>query len=331
MFEDMAATDFPSFLSAFWEDKGWDTSVKENDDGTFLIAGDKSDGTRGLIGVRPSGGTEIGASEVEEFAAFCDKKGVDVRVMATRGRFTTGARSAADAGDVHLLDPNELTSAVRDEGAEEIVAEFSGGGGGGGSILDNVPDLPIAVPDGLPSGIPVVPLAIAAIVVFAAVFAGGTVLSFVPFVDGGAGAQADSGPPITALSLDGQGNATATVAWDSEVRDTITTNTGKEYNLSSTETFVLVRMEVTAPQNQSVVLRGDRFALAVNGSTYGHQRLVGVSNTLPVQVSAGNTTQVVAVFSVPDDFEGATLLAQRGDPGIQFVRTPLDFEVRDGQ
>jgi hypothetical protein len=325
MFEDMAAADFPAFLSAFWEDKGWDTSVKENDDGTYLVAGDKSDGTRGLIGVRPTEDTEIGASEVEDFAAFCDKKGVDVRVMATRGRFTTGARSAADAGDVHLLDPNELASAVRDEGAEDIVAEFTSAGGGG-SLLDNIPDVPITVPSGIPSGIPVVPLAIAAIVVFAAVFAGGTVLSFVPFV-GGTSAPADGGPAVTAISMDGQANATATVAWDSEVTDSITSKAGKTYEAPDNETFVVVRMEVTAPENQSVVLRGDRFALSVNGSGYGYQRLSGASNILPIQVPAGNTTQAIAVFSVPEGFEGATLAAQPGDPGIRFVRADLSFEL----
>jgi len=127
--------------------------VTPNDDGTYLVAGDKESGTRGLIGVRPSGETEIGASEVEDFAAFCDKKGVDVRVMATRGRFTTGARSAADAGDVHLLDPNELASAVRDEGVEELVGKFTGGGGGG-SLFDS---LPFPVPSGLPKGCPSCP------------------------------------------------------------------------------------------------------------------------------------------------------------------------------
>jgi hypothetical protein len=326
MFDDMAAADFPRFLSAFWEDKGWDTSVKENEDGTFLVAGDKSDGTRGLIGVRPTADTEIGSSEVEDFAAFCDKKGVDVRVMATRGRFTTGARSAADAGDVHLLDPNELASAVRDEGAEDIVSQFTGGGGG--SLFDNLPDVPITVPSGLPSGIPVVPIAIAAIVVFAAVFAGGTVMSLVPFVGGGAGASADGGPAVTAFSLDGQANATATVAWDSEVTDSLSSSTGDTYEAPDGETFLVVRMEVTSPANQSVVLRGDRFALRVNGSTYGYQRLSGTTNMLPVQVQPGNTTQTIAVFSVPEGFEGATLVAQPGDPGIRFVRADLSFELK---
>lgn len=325
MFDDMAPADFPAFLAAFWEDKGWDTSVQANQDGTYLVAGDKSDGTRGLIGVRPAADTEIGASEVEDFAAFCDKKGVDVRVMATRGRFTTGARSAADAGDVHLLDPNELASAVRDEGAEDIVAAFTGSGGG--SLLDSFPSVPIAVPDGLPSGIPVVPIAIAAIVVAAAVLGGGTVLSFVPFVGASSSTPADAGPPVTALALGGQGNSTVTVAWDSEVTDSITANSGKTYEAPDGETFVVVRMEVTAPENQSVVLRGDRFALSVNGTTYGYQRLSGASNILPVQVQAGNTTQAIAVFSVPEGVEGATLVAQPGDPGIRFVRADLSFQL----
>ncbi|MFC3478296.1 restriction endonuclease [Halobacterium litoreum] len=330
MFEDMSESAFPEFLAAFWGEKGWDASVTENDDGTYLVAGDKENGNRGLIGVRPSGDTEIGASEVEDFAAFCDKKGVDVRVMATRGRFTTGARSAADAGDVHLLDPNELASSVREEGAEGLVEEYAGGGGGGGSLFGGLPGLPIPVPSGVPSGIPVVPLVAAALVVAAAVFAGPTLLGFVPFVGGGGGGG-DVGPPVTAMSLvdanESAGNVT-TVRWDVRVQDSVS---GGNYTAPAGETFVVVQTNVTA-SGSPATLRPEQFVLAVNGTNQPVREFSNASRSfrstqLPVRVSPGQSSRAVLVFTAPEGFDGATLVETYDGPGVQFVRTDLAFDV----
>ncbi|CQH47839.1 homolog to restriction system mrr [Halobacterium hubeiense] len=324
MFEEMPASEFPRFLAAFWEEKGWSTSVTENDDGTYLVGGDKDNGKRGLIGVRPSEDTEIGASEVEDFAAFCDKKGVDVRVMATRGRFTTGARSAADAGDVHLLDPNELASSVRDEGAEGLVEQFTDGDGG--SLLDNVPSPPI--PGGVPSGVPVVPIVVAVVVVLAAVFAGPTLLGFVPFVGGGGGG--DAGPAFTAFSMAADENTTASAEWDVSVQDEIQTD-ANTYEPPEGETFVVVQLNVTAGDSQ-VVVRQQNFALVVNGTNYGYQRFENASQQFQQQRAAvtaapGESGRLVVVFSVPAEFDGATLVERADGPGLRFQRADLDFDV----
>ncbi|WP_232700785.1 restriction endonuclease [Halobacterium wangiae] len=331
MFEEMDEPAFPKFLAAFWAEKGWNTSVTANNDGTYLVAGDKDSGSRGLIGVRPSAETEIGASEVEDFAAFCDKKGVDVRVMATRGRFTTGARSAADAGNVHLLDPNELASAVRDEGVEELVGKFTGGGGGGGSLFDS---LPFPVPSGLPSGVPVVPIAAAVVVVLAAVFAGPTLLGFVPFVGGGGGGgAADAGPPFTAMSLANSGNATAngtanvtTVQWDARVQDTV-----GNYSARPNETFVVVQFNATAG-DEITTLRPGNFVLHVDGRNRAPQTFQNTTNAfkaklLPTRIAPGETSSAAVVFSVPEDFDGATLVETYDGPGVRFERAELTFDV----
>ncbi|WP_232687287.1 restriction endonuclease [Halobacterium zhouii] len=325
MFEEMDEPAFPEFLAAFWEEKDWETSVQPNDDGTYLVAGDKESGTRGLIGVRPGKDTEIGASEVEQFAAFCDEKGVDVRVMATRGRFTTGARSAADAGDVHLLDPNELASSVRDEKATHLVDEYSTGGGGG-SLFDGLPALPFPVSGGLPSGVPVVPVLVVVVVVLAAVFAGGTLASVVPFVGGG-GAGDNPGVAVTALSLGDTDNATVVVAWDARQQDEIRTKAGQAYRPPENETFVVVQLAASTTTNSTAVLRGGRFALAVNGTNYGVQRLRNATGMLPIQVDATNETRAFAVFSVPEGTEAGTLVATAGDPGVRFEREHLAFQV----
>jgi hypothetical protein len=331
MFEEMDEADFPEFLAAFWAEKGWDTSVQPNEDGTYLVGGDKDDGTRGLIGVRPTAEIEIGASEVEDFAAFCDQKGVDVRVMATRGRFTTGARSAADAGDVHLLDPNELASSVRDENAEHIVEEYSTGGGGG-SLLDNVPSLPIPVPSGVPSGVPIVPIVVAVVVVLAAVFAGGTLLSMVPFIDAGGGETGgNAGPALTAFSLAAE-NTTASADWDARVQDKIVA-ANNTYRPGDNETFVVVQMNVTAGDSQ-VVVRSENFALSVNNTNYGHQQFANASQQFRSEMAAvtagsGESGRILVVFSVPEGFDGATLVERADGPGLRFDRTDLEFSVDD--
>lgn len=319
MFDEMSAADFPEFLAALWAEKGWSTSVQANEDGTYLVGGDKDDGTRGLIGVRPATDTEIGASEVEDFVAFCDRKGVDVRVMATRGRFTTGARSAADAGDVHLLDPNELASSVREENAQDLVEAFSGGEDDA-SVLAGFP-LPS------PSGIPVVPLLVAAVVVVAAVLASGPMLSLVPFV-GSAGTAGGAGPAFTAFSLAGDGDATA--EWDARVQEELRT-ANNTYRPAAGETFVVVQLRVSAGDSP-VTLRSEQFALAVNGTNYAPQTLANVSGEfrgklLPVRVAAGESGRALVVFSVPEGFDGATLVERADGPGLRFERAALEFDV----
>jgi hypothetical protein len=327
MFEDMAEPAFPEFLAAFWEERGWETSVTENDDGTYLVAGDKDNGRRGLIGVRPSEDTEISASEIEDFAAFCERKGVDVRVMATRGRFTTGARSAADAADVHLLDPNELASAVRDEGVEDLVEEYTGGGGdGGGGLFAAIPSVPLPVPAGLPSGIPVVPLLAAAVVVAAAVFVGPTLLGAVPFVGGGGGGGGSAGAPVTALSLADTNQTAATVAWDARTQDDI-----RNYSTGPNQTFLVVQFNATST-NGTVALRSEHFALAVNDSFLAVQEFTNMSQSfrstqLPVAVPANGSASGVMVFMVPEDFDGATLVETYDGPGLRFQRAELEFAV----
>ncbi|WP_336034977.1 restriction endonuclease [Halobacterium yunchengense] len=323
MFEEMPESAFPEFLAAFWAEKGWSTSVQPNDDGTYLVGGDKEDGTRGLIGVRPGGSTEIGASEVEDFAAFCDRKGVDVRVMATRGRFTTGARSAADAGDVHLLDPNELASSVREEGVEDLVGEYADEDDG--SVLDALPGLPIPVP----SGVPVVPVAAAVVVVAAAVFAGPALVGAVPFVGGGGGGG-DADVAFTSFSLAADENATAVAEWDARVQDEVVT-ANNTFRPNESETFVVVQLNVTAGESPAT-LRSGHFALAVNGTNHAPQAFTNASREfrgalLPTRVEPGQSGRAVVVFTVPADVDGATLVERAEGPGLRFERADLAFDV----
>ncbi|MCF2241535.1 restriction endonuclease [Halobacterium salinarum] len=312
MFDEMQASAFPEFLAAFWAEKGWETSVTENDDGTYLVAGDKDSGTRGLMGVRPDDGTEVDASEVEDFLAFCDKQGVDVRVMATLGRFTTGARTAADSEDIHLLDPNELANSVREEGVEEMVTEYTGGGGGGGGRL---PSLPVSVP----TVVPVIPILVAALVVAAAVFVGPTLLGSVPFVDELRAGSA-SGQPITALSLSDADAPTATVRWTAQPRDEI-----RNYTAPAGQTFVVVAFEATATGSEPVTIRDETVALAANGTFRSPQSFTNASTAfraaqLPKQVPANGTARGIVVFQAPADFDGATLVERYGGPGLRFQR-----------
>jgi hypothetical protein len=321
MFEEMDESAFPEFLAAFWAEKNWDTSVTANDDGTYLVAGDKDSGKRGLIGVRPGEDTEVDASEVEDFAAFCERKGVDVRVMATRGRFTTGAHSAAEAADVHLLDPNELATSVRDEGAEHLLDDFEGESGGG-----RFPSIPIPVP----AGIPVVPLLVAAMVVAAAVFVGPTLLGSVPFVGGGGGdGGGSSGPNVTALSLSDANETAVDVRWNVRTQ----TDLGNYSAPTTNQTFVVVQFEASSTSNGTVALRDGDFALAVGGSFQPVQGFENASDSfqatqLPKPVTGNETVRGVIVFLAPADFDGATLVETYEGPGVRFERDgDLEFDV----
>lgn len=327
MFEEMDESAFPEFLAAFWGEKGWDASVTPNDDGTYLVAGDKDNGKRGLIGVRPADDTEVDASEVEDFAAFCERKGVDVRVMATRGRFTTGARSAADAADVHLLDPNELATSVRDENAEHLLDDFEGGGDDDGGLLGAFPALPLPVP----AGIPVVPLLVAAMVVAAAVFVGPTLLGSVPFLGGEGGDDGASGPNVTALSLSDANETAADVRWNARTQ----TELGN-YSAPDGQTFVVVQFEARSAagtaSNETVALRSSDFALAVNDTFRSVQTFENASNSfrsaqLPKPVPTNGTARGVVVFLAPADFDGATLVETYDGPGLRFERADLEFDV----
>jgi hypothetical protein len=332
MFEDMAESSFPEFLAAFWGEQGWDASVTPNDDGTYLVAGDKDGGgTRGLIGVRPADDTEVDASEVEDFAAFCERKGVDVRVMATRGRFTTGARSAADAADVHLLDPNELATSVREENAEHLLEDFESGGGGsgGGGLLGSLPSLPVPVP----AGVPVVPLLVAAMVVAAAVFVGPTLLGSVPFVgDSGGDGGGAGGPAVTALSLSDANETAAAVRWSARTQADL-----GNYSAPDGQTFVVVQFEASRPNgtagNGTVALRNDDVALAVDDTFRSVQTFENASDgfrsaLLPKPVPANGTARGVVVFLAPAAFDGATLVETYEGPGVRFERDrDLEFDV----
>lgn len=322
MFEEMPESSFPDFLADFWGEQGWDTSVTANDDGTYLVAGDKDDGTRGLIGVRPDAETEVDASEVEDFAAFCEQKGVEMRVMATRGRFDTGAREAADSSDVHLLDPNELATSVRDEGVEYLVGEHGGGDGGGG-LLDRLPTVPVSVP----AGIPVVPILVAALVVVAAVFVGPTLLGSVPFV-GDIGDSSGGGPSVTALSLSEANETVVDVKWDARTQAEL-----GNYSAPPEQTFVVVQFEASARNNGTVALRPEHFALAVNDTFQSVQQFENTSRSfrstqLPTPVSGNESARGVAVFLAPAEFDGATLVETYDGPGLRFERTrDLAFDV----
>jgi hypothetical protein len=242
--------------------------------------------------------------------------------MATRGRFTTGARSAADAADVHFLDPNELATAVRDEGVEHLLDDFESGGGGGG-LLGVFPSLPLPVP----AGIPVVPLLVAAMVVAAAVFVGPTLLGSVPFVGGGGGDGGAGGPNVTAMSLSVTNETAVDVQWNARTQ----TELGN-YSAPDGQTFVVVQFEATATTNGTVALRRSNFALAVNDTFRSVQTFQNASDSfratqLPTPVPGNGSARGVVVFLAPADFDGATLVETYDGPGLRFERADLEFDV----
>jgi len=182
--------------------------------------------------------------------------------------------------------------------------------------------------------VPIVPIAAAVVVVLAAVFAGPTLLGFVPFVGGGGGGgPADAGTPFTAMSLANSGNATAngtanvtTVRWDARVQNSV-----GNYSARANETFVVVQFNATAG-DEITTLRPSNFVLHVNGTNRAPQTFQNTTNTfksklLPTRMAPGDTSRGVLVFSVPENFDGATLVETYDGPGVRFQRADLTFDV----
>ncbi|MFB6076980.1 MAG: restriction endonuclease, partial [Candidatus Nanohaloarchaea archaeon] len=126
----MGPREFVGFLSALWDSRGWETGIRERDEGVFMVAGDRPDGRRGLMLVVPDPDATISGQLLQKVVRLMDEKEVDVRVAATRGTFSDDARRIGEANGVHLLDPDELEQTVAAEEAYDLVAEFSGGTAG---------------------------------------------------------------------------------------------------------------------------------------------------------------------------------------------------------
>jgi hypothetical protein len=141
---------FVEFLSALWDEKGWETSVRERADETYFVTGKRPGGKRGAIYVFPTTTSTVTERHVRKFVQFCTKKGIDVAVVATQGAFAEGAERAASERGVHLLDRSTLADTIEEGGLEAVLARFTGGDG----PLDRLRELGIPIPESVGGRVP---------------------------------------------------------------------------------------------------------------------------------------------------------------------------------
>lgn len=330
MFDDMEDRGFVEFLAALWESRGWETAVRERDEGVFMITGDKDDGTRGLMLVVPATDATVSGQILQKAATIVEDKGIDTAVAATRGTFSQDAQGVASAEGVHLLDPAALEETVGAEDLHHLVEEYSqGGGGGGGSLFDRLPVPAVSIPN-VGGGGGTVRMAamgiVAIIIVVAAIqFLGfgsmlGGLFAGLPIPDLGLG-LGGGGYTVTAVSLS-EGNATpAEIKWDARPQTSVVAPNGEEFTAPEGKQFIVVQVNVTNPRDEPMVFRAGYLALATQNTRYGNQPLQGASGQLPVQIEAGSSVQAYVVYTVPEDAESATLL---GLPGPDVP--PMTFE-----
>ncbi len=354
MVENLDDREFAEMLAAIWERVDWDTEITEQG-GEYMVAGDRTDGKRGLILVAPGDEGAVGEEPIQTIQSLAADKGIDVPVAATRSSFTDGATQLADANGIHLVDPVTLEETASVKGFEDLLKKYSGGG-----IFSRLRNMiPIPGIPGLPSiSTPGVggrsPLLIGAVVLVAAILfvqfgptgmlggllgslpipdlgivdAIGGLLGGLPLPTIGFGG---GGFEMTAVSLaEGEGDP-FTVKWNGRTQESVVGPNGTAFDPIENRTYVVVQMNVSNPGAEPVEFGPEAFAIDTEAGRFGPQPLEGAEKQLPVFLPPfGNQTGYV-VFAVPDDTESATLLALPGPDvkPIEFQRDKsLEFEVR---
>jgi hypothetical protein len=345
MVADLSDREFAEMLAAIWERHGWSVEVTERGD-SFLVAGDRPDGRRGVILVAPGDG-QTGPGPVESVRDLQSQKGIDVPVTATRGSFSQAATEAAEAGDIHLLDPETLAETARAEGFEDLLEEYSSRGlrqrlsGAIPAIgLGSIPGQSIgrrAVGALTGNGSTVfllgglgLLLALGWVLGLGGFLAGlplpgpglleavGGLLGGLPLPEVGLGG---GGYSATAVSLVDGGEETTTVRWDLQRGEEVVGPNGTTYAAHGNQTFVVIQFNASNPTAEPVVLSGETFAYDTDGGRYGQQPLEGARGQVPVVVPPQASARGYVVFSVPAEADSGTLLALPGPEA-----TPIAFE-----
>lgn len=327
-----------TILSEAWTNRGWETDVVEDEDGTFLVTGDQGNGQRGLILVLP-GDVNVPGKRLQQYASLVEKKSVDVRVVATQGRFTDDAERIANANDIHLLNPQAVLETVEAEGLVDTLSKYAASGGsngvGGGGIGAALSGLPI--PGGVPSSVPTPSLggkglkSVFLVVLLAtsllAGFAGGAFLA--PGTGGpitgmlGVPAAGTSDVAVSSLSTADPGSAGLTVRWNARTADSVVAN-GSTYDAPADTAFLVVQYVVTNTGESRVPVKAADFLVNANGKRYTHQPLDGAKTFELTAVAPGNQTTGWAVYSIPAGASDAVIVPNTDAPGgpIAFVHDP---------
>lgn len=347
MFERLSPRAFAAFLADIWKERGWRTSLRHRDDGSFAIAGRRGDGKQGLLYVLPDADGAVGRDRVGRFAKLCRKRGVDVAVIATRGEFTDEGRALAEKAGVYLLDPDAIRETIDEGKFQELLrrhAETEGvatgddPGGDGSDLPEGIPGrtrllaLLAAIDARLPGDASVAGSSAAladrlpapsfptdrrpddVADVPARRVALAAVLVVALFGGGLAigsfavgGSGAADAPPITAVSTAPAENATLRARWNARTAPSLTAN-GSTYDLPEDERFVVVQLNVTNTGASPTRLRQEQLVFESDGRRYRHQPLSNVSQFGDGVFLPNDTRSVWVAFSVPAETTGGTVM-----------------------
>ena len=331
MFDTMDDRGFVEFLAALWEQRGWETSVQDDDPEQFMITGDKESGERALMMVHPDTDATVAGQPVQSLVGICDAKNVDLGVVATRGEFTDDAERIAAANDIHLLDTDALEATVETEGLEDIVEEFAHGSSGsvlGGISVSNIVPAVLRAPS--PPSIPT--RGLTTLLILVGIVAIGLVglqsmgvlgADAVPLPDGGfALGDGDSDEfTVTAVSLTEQSDEGITIAWTATRQQAVSVGNGSQYEPPDGEQFVVVEMRISNDGSSTAALRTQDLGFAANNVHHQPHRLDGADGQPPVVVEPGQSESVWVVFTVDAEATSGTLLGLPGEEGA-----PMRFE-----
>lgn len=357
---------FPAFVADLWEHQGWRTSIREVDGKPYVAAVRPAAGERGLIWAKSgSTGARVSGSAVVAFATFCRENGVDDAAIITLGAFTEDGEAAAEKFGIELLDGEGLAAVVERHDLADLVAEHATGDESGGArdadgrlaaIAGTIAAVGLTIPDldGLKSPSELVaPLrerlgergievprqvGVATVVVVALVVAGvvvgpsfgpsfGDLGSLDPFGGGGT----DEVPPVDVSAGPVQPDGAVTtlyVEFDAVASATIDADPADDRIHVAPEgtRFVVVGLSITNTGSQAVELHPAAFTLSVDGTTYRHQPLSGVTGFEPATLEAGDSYEGWTAFVVPENApEGSLGVDQdavRGKVAVQFAPNP---------
>lgn len=327
MVTELGDREFAELLATVWEHRGWQTEIEARGE-EFVVAGDKPDGTRGLILLFPGQSVTVDAEQVQALETLRDQKGLDVPVAATQGTFSEEAREVADAAGLHLVDPQVVAETAAAEGFEDLLAEYTDSGSGRLTDLlpavsrPSLPSVGLSVPDSIGLGgqrrvIGIGVLVLVLVGVLATVGFGTGTLAAPALPDLGLGG---SGFSVTAVSLSGAETA-VDVQWNARPQDQVVGPNGTTFEPRNDTTFVVVQLNATNPTAQTQVVRETDLAFAAGEKRYGPQYLQGAVGQLPLVLAPGESGRAYVVFAVPAGTDSGTLL---GLPGPE--ATPMSFE-----
>jgi hypothetical protein len=335
MVTELGDREFAELLATVWEHRGWQTEIEARGE-EFVVAGDKPDGTRGLILLFPGQSVTVDAEQVQALETLRDQKGLDVPVAATQGTFSEEARELADAAGLHLVDPQVVAETAAAEGFEDLLAEYTDSSSGRLSGLlpavsrPSLPSVGLSVPDSVGLSVPdsvglggrrrvlgIGVLVLVLVGVLATVGFGSGTLAAPALPDLGLGG---SGFSVTAVSLSGAETA-VDVQWNARPQDQVVGPNGTTFEPRNGTTFVVVQLNATNPTTETQVVRETDLAFAAGETRYGPQYLQGAVGQLPLVLAPGESGRAYVVFAVPEGTDSGTLL---GLPGPE--ATPMSFE-----